>query len=295
MGDGFKLKFTAECLPLFDEILIPFSLIMSCLLQMEDSYKTSFIAMLLPRIESLSSHFFTTMLNEISYIYKASFISTCLPYLKSSLSGQDLSMILDSCPDKFKFGIIESMGNKIEIESLQDVVDILSNTSDYYKDKLTTLLMSHRIVKKLIDKPATKEETKCKTTAVNYSKMTCYCCDENVDEQVPETDVQDCYIISSDDEDEYEYDDSDSVDVVHSDRITQFMGNDKKPVMVKEQKTDDVNMSVVGRDCVVCLDKKAEWVIVPCGHKICCENCVKTILNCPMCRSVKTLAIKVFE
>lgn len=35
--------------------------------------------------------------------------------------------------------------------------------------------------------------------------------------------------------------------------------------------------------CVVCLEKKADYVILPCGHVCVCINCSQIVEKCPMC------------
>ena len=37
-------------------------------------------------------------------------------------------------------------------------------------------------------------------------------------------------------------------------------------------------------ECRVCMDRKKDTVIVPCGHCL-CSNCVLRVEKCPMCRS----------
>lgn len=41
--------------------------------------------------------------------------------------------------------------------------------------------------------------------------------------------------------------------------------------------------------CVICLEENTQIIFAPCGHKCCCVNCSKEILNtnkrkCPICR-----------
>jgi hypothetical protein len=44
----------------------------------------------------------------------------------------------------------------------------------------------------------------------------------------------------------------------------------------------------VDTDCIVCMDKKYEVVLVPCGHYCLCKECAqhlqKSKSNCPLCR-----------
>lgn len=55
-----------------------------------------------------------------------------------------------------------------------------------------------------------------------------------------------------------------------------------------EEKADDST-------CVVCFEKQREIAFVPCGHRCCCSDCSKMVLeNCPLCRAKFTSKIKVF-
>jgi len=38
------------------------------------------------------------------------------------------------------------------------------------------------------------------------------------------------------------------------------------------------------RLCKICLDKEVSQVFLPCGHSICCNECVVGIQICPICR-----------
>ena len=48
-----------------------------------------------------------------------------------------------------------------------------------------------------------------------------------------------------------------------------------------ERKNQDLQDS---RMCKICMDKEVSQVFNPCHHAICCDNCVKSILKCPICR-----------
>merc|ERR1712202_91149 len=55
-----------------------------------------------------------------------------------------------------------------------------------------------------------------------------------------------------------------------------------KPCHKAEYSSDDDNL------CAICLEKEQTMVIVPCGHKCLCEDCVDTIKaaghpRCPIC------------
>ena len=51
--------------------------------------------------------------------------------------------------------------------------------------------------------------------------------------------------------------------------------------------------------CVVCIDKEADGVVLPCGHLCGCEPCLKMLLNsgakCPICRAHMNSVVKVFQ
>jgi len=57
------------------------------------------------------------------------------------------------------------------------------------------------------------------------------------------------------------------------------------------KKSDNSDESV----CVVCLDKKRELALIPCGHLCLCGDCAPSIeKNCPLCNSVFTTKVKIF-
>lgn len=39
------------------------------------------------------------------------------------------------------------------------------------------------------------------------------------------------------------------------------------------------------RTCKVCMDHEVSHVFIPCGHAICCGQCVGNVKKCPMCRA----------
>jgi len=47
-------------------------------------------------------------------------------------------------------------------------------------------------------------------------------------------------------------------------------------------------------ECVICMNAPRGVVIIPCGHLICCENCVVQCKECPLCRGVINDNLKVF-
>ena len=38
------------------------------------------------------------------------------------------------------------------------------------------------------------------------------------------------------------------------------------------------------RICIICMDEEISHVFLPCGHAICCKNCINNIQKCPNCR-----------
>lgn len=50
------------------------------------------------------------------------------------------------------------------------------------------------------------------------------------------------------------------------------------------------------KTCKVCMDKKINTVMVPCGHQVLCENCSKVInKQCPICNQPVQQVIKTFS
>ena len=39
------------------------------------------------------------------------------------------------------------------------------------------------------------------------------------------------------------------------------------------------------RICKICMDEEISHVFLPCGHAICCKNCINNIQKCPACRA----------
>ena len=39
------------------------------------------------------------------------------------------------------------------------------------------------------------------------------------------------------------------------------------------------------RICIICMDEEISQVFLPCGHAICCKNCINNIQKCPACRA----------
>eukprot|EP01084_Bolivina_argentea_P150664 263082_1 len=58
---------------------------------------------------------------------------------------------------------------------------------------------------------------------------------------------------------------------------------------------DKNNEIEIEDECVVCMDKKKEYLCVPCGHLCVCVDCKDSVKQCPMCRKVSTTVIKLFK
>ena len=48
------------------------------------------------------------------------------------------------------------------------------------------------------------------------------------------------------------------------------------------------------KTCVVCMDRKVHYAILPCGHICACHECLIRITKCPLCNSDITGLLKVF-
>ena len=50
-------------------------------------------------------------------------------------------------------------------------------------------------------------------------------------------------------------------------------------------------------ECVICLDGKAEWALIPCGHLCLCDVCKEGAASreCPMCCSKPTGICKIYH
>ncbi len=47
--------------------------------------------------------------------------------------------------------------------------------------------------------------------------------------------------------------------------------------------------------CKICMLNELECVFYDCGHMICCMNCSKSLINCPVCRNKIIQSIKVYK
>lgn len=48
-------------------------------------------------------------------------------------------------------------------------------------------------------------------------------------------------------------------------------------------------------ECVVCLESKKEYAVVPCGHLCLCEGCIPNLKECPICRGEMITAMKIYH
>ena len=46
--------------------------------------------------------------------------------------------------------------------------------------------------------------------------------------------------------------------------------------------------------CVICMDKKSHYAILPCGHICSCHECLVQITRCPLCNADITALMKIF-
>ena len=46
--------------------------------------------------------------------------------------------------------------------------------------------------------------------------------------------------------------------------------------------------------CVICMDRSPNVTLVPCGHRITCQQCAERLEECPTCRSPITLRQRTF-
>lgn len=47
--------------------------------------------------------------------------------------------------------------------------------------------------------------------------------------------------------------------------------------------------------CVVCMDKAARIAMLPCGHLCCCDDCARTMAQCPVCRTPVQKTQRIFS
>lgn len=49
------------------------------------------------------------------------------------------------------------------------------------------------------------------------------------------------------------------------------------------------------KPCSICMDKIANYALIPCGHKNFCERCVRSINKCSICQSYIDKRVRIFE
>ncbi len=58
-------------------------------------------------------------------------------------------------------------------------------------------------------------------------------------------------------------------------------------------------MEHFNNECTVCMNKQADFVIIPCGHQCACENCLNKIQRgtnkCPICRTTIENICRVYK
>lgn len=50
-----------------------------------------------------------------------------------------------------------------------------------------------------------------------------------------------------------------------------------------------------GNTCVICLEEKATWASVPCGHMHYCGDCIKLITKCASCRASIQMKVRIYN
>jgi Zinc finger, C3HC4 type (RING finger) len=56
---------------------------------------------------------------------------------------------------------------------------------------------------------------------------------------------------------------------------------DNSNLQIKDQEGGLLDMT-----CLVCLSKMRSRLFLPCAHLVCCADCSKSVLGCPVCRSI---------
>lgn len=71
----------------------------------------------------------------------------------------------------------------------------------------------------------------------------------------------------------------------------------KKPVVAASMKVEMKSTSCDFRGrCVICLDKKSNYAVDPCGHICLCSVCIDgNMIGCPLCRTPITKLLEVFQ
>ncbi|XP_041530166.1 E3 ubiquitin-protein ligase LRSAM1 isoform X2 [Microtus oregoni] len=48
-------------------------------------------------------------------------------------------------------------------------------------------------------------------------------------------------------------------------------------------------------ECVVCLEREAQMVFLPCGHVCCCQQCCQPLRTCPLCRQEISQRLRIYH
>ncbi len=292
MNDSYKASFSVEYLSFMTNIITSSTLI-ACLTNISDSYKNGFIMVLLPRSEKISSATLITMLDGMSDSYKSAFIVTCTNYLESKLNGTDMYNILKSCSDSYKANIVRSLGDKLALESYDDIFVILDDTSDSYKSGLTSVLnvCVGRWSEPSKTVKTSKEDAQWKVDTINSTDTILTAMNKlqgNINANITCDNV--CDNVCDSMSDNMLRFMTDSVQSAVQAAVSSILCT-SRPEAVTPSEESKLSKNP---DCVICLDAPAGWLIVPCGHKCCCESCGNTITSCPICRGTKTQLVKVF-
>jgi len=69
---------------------------------------------------------------------------------------------------------------------------------------------------------------------------------------------------------------------------------DKEPE-ARDSSSATAPLRAPSNECVVCMDREPEAVLVPCGHLCMCMACVPSITDCPICRVPIQLSVKTYR
>lgn len=50
----------------------------------------------------------------------------------------------------------------------------------------------------------------------------------------------------------------------------------------------------ISSECVICMDRRSDVVLLNCGHVCCCFTCSSSLTNCPMCRNPVVQRVRIF-
>lgn len=279
-----------------------------------DSYKQGIVAACKPGLRgTLSEEIFFSMCDGMSDSYKQRFARECLNILPSTISASAFGSCLSGMADSYKKAFADVIAPKVP--NLQLVMrDILSECSDSYKSALVCTCANHfsgpvpNLVEILGDcadsykagvvnafgRMAQLSERKMVVilddTSSSYQAALHPCLLSLL--QAPASQARETKTSKQHTEI------PEVSDNFMSEKVLNFM-SDVVQAAVKNlagsSTPQEQRQSSAPAQCVVCLDALAEWAIVPCGHKVCCEVCGKAVQACPMCRGRKDMVMKVFD